>query len=56
MENSTLDNDFNTDTEMRLDDNSRAYLKETTKWAKFLAIVGFVMVGIMVLVVQIINT
>ena len=29
---------------------SRSYLRETAKWAKFLAIIGFVMIGFMVLV------
>jgi len=30
-------------------ESSRSFLRETAKWAKFLAIVGFVMVGLMVL-------
>jgi len=50
MENSTLDNDYNTGTELKIDPASRAYLKETAKWGKFLAIVGFIGTGIMVLV------
>jgi len=50
MENSTLDNDFNTPNELYIDGESRMFLKETAKWAKFLAIVGFVITGLMVLV------
>ena len=49
MENSTLDNDFNTDSTLRIDDEIRNYMRETSKWAKFLSIVGFVMAGLMVL-------
>ena len=32
-----------------LNHESRSFLKETAKWAKFLAIVGFIFVGLMVL-------
>jgi len=49
MENSTLDNDFKTPDGLMIDNESQAYLKETSKWAKFLAIVGFIMAGFMVL-------
>jgi len=50
MENSTLDNDFTTNTELIIDPETRAFLKETSKWAKFLAIVGFIFAGFMVLI------
>ncbi|MEM9547686.1 MAG: DUF5362 family protein [Bacteroidota bacterium] len=49
MEHSTLDNDFRTDSELTIDPASRAFLKETSKWAKFLAIVGFVFTAIIVI-------
>ncbi len=47
MENSTLDNDFGTNNELHIDPASRAFLKETSKWAKFLAIIGFIFTGLM---------
>lgn len=34
---------------LEIDERSRSFLKETAKWARFLAIVGFVMMGLMVL-------
>lgn len=37
------------DLKMSLNDASKAYLKETAKWSQFLAIVGFVGIGIMVI-------
>ncbi len=49
MENSTLDNDFTTPAGLTIDPETQAYLKETAKWAKFLAIVGFIMAGFMVI-------
>lgn len=49
MEESTLDKDFNTRTELQLDSAGQGYLKEIAKWAKFLSIVGFVSVGLMIL-------
>ncbi len=36
--------------ELRIDEACQMHLKETAKWAKFLAIVGFVITGIIVLV------
>jgi len=35
--------------ELQIDHQSNAYLKETAKWAKFLAIVGFVVCGLIAL-------
>jgi uncharacterized membrane protein YjgN (DUF898 family) len=32
-----------------INDQTRSYLKETARWAKFLAIVGFVFIGLMAL-------
>lgn len=37
------------DMETRLSGNSKTYLIETAKWAKFLAIVGFIGLGLLVL-------
>lgn len=56
MEDSTLDNNFNTKTELQIDAASRKYLKETSKWAKFLSIVGFISVGLMILMALFIGT
>jgi len=36
--------------ELHIDAPSSAYLNETAKWAKFLAIVGFIMCGLIVIV------
>ncbi len=36
--------------ELQIDHNVSSYLKETARWAKFLAIVGFICCGVMVLV------
>lgn len=47
MENSILDSDLSTVSDSGLSSNSINFLKETAKWAKFLAIVGFVFVGLM---------
>jgi hypothetical protein len=44
----TLDNNLNQNT---LSNTSKAFILETAKWAKFLAIVGFVMLGLMAIVV-----
>lgn len=41
LDHGTLDN-------LRLDSQSLEYLRETAKWAKFIAIVGFVFIGLMV--------
>lgn len=40
----------NTPGELKLNESSRAFLKETAKWAHFLSIVGFVGIGLMVLI------
>jgi hypothetical protein len=36
--------------ELQVDHESSSYLRETTRWGKFLAIVGFVLCGLLVLV------
>lgn len=48
MENMDINQQF--DDSLKINDQIRAYLFETTKWAKFLAIVGYVGMGLMVLV------
>lgn len=42
LDHGTVDN-------LQLDSASVEFLRETAKWAKFLAIVGFVMIGLMVI-------
>ncbi|MET0243960.1 MAG: DUF5362 family protein [Flavitalea sp.] len=37
--------------ELQVDHQSTAFLRETAKWAKFLAIVGFIFIGLIVIVV-----
>jgi len=34
---------------MNINDNSREYLREASKWSRFVAIIGFILVGFMVL-------
>ncbi len=41
---------MNTNQNLQIDDQSKSYLLETAKWGKFLAIVGFVMCGFLVLI------
>ena len=36
--------------ELSVDGASSGFLKETSRWAKFLSVVGFVMVGLMILI------
>lgn len=48
MEEQTIDSGMNQ--EMGLTNAARGHLMETAKWAKFLAIVGFIMIGILVIV------
>ncbi len=48
MEDLTLDNNLNDG--ITLDTATKNYLKETAKWAKFLSILGFVMIGLFVLI------
>ena len=45
--NQPLDNNFAEG--LHLSGQSRSYLRETAKWGRFLAIVGFVMLGLLVL-------
>ena len=50
MDNPTvLDNDFRSASGLHVDDIAKSYLAETAKWGKFLAIVGFITVGLMVI-------
>lgn len=44
--NETTFSDFD---ELKITEASKSFLMETSKWAKFLSIVGFVMLGLMVL-------
>jgi MFS family permease len=37
-------------TELYISDQSKNYLLETAKWAKFLAIIGFIGIGLMILI------
>ena len=39
----------NTPRGLRINEHSKSFLRETAKWAKFLSIVGFVGIGLMVL-------
>lgn len=45
MENTSSFDSF----ELQLNELSKDYLRETAKWAKFLSIVGFVVIGLMVI-------
>jgi hypothetical protein len=44
-----IDKNYSNDDSMRINEASKAFLLETAKWAKFLSIVGFVMLGLIVL-------
>ncbi|QKG81055.1 DUF5362 family protein [Tenuifilum thalassicum] len=46
----TIENAQNQTNEMRINNEVKNYLIETAKWGKFLAIVGYVFLGIIVLV------
>lgn len=50
--NQTLDNAFNEEssTALKISYNSTYFLRETAKWGKFLSILGFCFIGIIVLV------
>src|SRR6187551_2102098 len=37
--------------ELHVDHNGSSFLRETARWTKFLAIMGFVMIGLMLLVI-----
>lgn len=50
MEQNTEQNQENSLFGFGIDQSSRAHLSEAAKWAKFLAIVGFVMCGIIVVI------
>jgi len=45
----TIDNNVNSNDGVTIDSQITGYLKETAKWANFLAIVGFIVVGLMLL-------
>ena len=49
MENSILDSDLSTGSDSGLSSKSISFLKETAKWSKFLSIIGFVFLGLMVI-------
>lgn len=46
MENTILDNDNFDYGDMTITPEIKSFLKETAKWSKFLSIVGFVMIGL----------
>lgn len=48
MENS-LDSNLENSAGLKITDQAKSFILETAKWAKFLAIVGFVFIGLMVL-------
>ena len=48
MENS-LDSNFENASGLQITEQAKSFILETAKWAKFLAIVGFVFIGLMVL-------
>ncbi len=45
----TLDGNYAPDASLNLTPEIKKFLKETAKWAKFIAIVGFISIGIMVI-------
>ncbi len=47
----TLDNNLNQNNRNSFSNSAREFVLEAAKWAKFLSIVGFVMLGLMVLVI-----
>lgn len=49
MENDPFEQESQLEMKAQLTDTSRGFLLETAKWGKFLAIVGFVMTGLMVI-------
>lgn len=50
MENIEIQNDLsNEKTELFIDEKSKRYLTEIRKWTKFLAILGFIFIGLIVL-------
>lgn len=49
MKNSNLNADFLGNADMSITPEIKLFLKETAKWAKFLSIVGFVMIGLFVI-------
>jgi len=49
MENSEINSQSNDS--ILINDEIREYLKETAKWAKFLAIIGFIGLGLMVIAI-----
>ena len=51
-----MEQDQSTPQPLLIDSSGHAYLSETVKWAKFLAILGFIMCGFMVLAAFFIGT
>lgn len=51
--NDSLDSELASSDAMKFNAASKSFLLESAKWAKFLAIVGFVMIGLMILVMLI---
>lgn len=50
MENYLSSQTDNTGEEMKVTSEGRAFLKEAAKWAKFLSILGFIGIGLMIMV------
>jgi len=46
----TIDRDISSDSDLIIDNRIKLFLAETSKWANFLSIIGFVMLGLMVIV------
>jgi hypothetical protein len=46
----SLDSGLASSDAMKLNAASKSFLLESAKWAKFLAVIGFVMIGLMILV------
>ncbi|MFM9984333.1 MAG: DUF5362 family protein [Flavobacteriales bacterium] len=44
-----IDKNYSNDDSLRINEASKSFLLETAKWAKFLSIVGFVFIGLIVL-------
>lgn len=45
----TLDGNYSSSSDLTISVEIRSFLRETAKWAKFISIVGFVMIGLLVL-------
>ena len=48
MEDTVLDSNMKSHVDLTISPQIRQFLKETAKWAKFISIIGFVMIGLMI--------